>query len=75
MSLPNLLKENERNDDEWKRKARDLINQLTRRLLGQSATVDRPSNPVQSQMHYDLTLLIPIWWDGTQWTNAMGSPV
>lgn len=75
MSLPTLLKPDERNDAEWKRKARDLINQTAQRVLGQGVTADRPERPVTGQQFYDFTLGIPVWFNGTAWTNAAGTIV
>jgi hypothetical protein len=41
---------------------------------GNSAS--RPSAElVAGQTYFDLTLNIPIWWDGTQWVDATGAPV
>lgn len=35
----------------------------------------RPATPFQGQQHYDATLLKPIWWNGTIWTDAAGLAV
>lgn len=71
------LQEEERNQKEWNRKARDTVNSLIRRLAGTGATGERPANPVNGQMYYDLTLKQPIWWNSqdAEWKNAAGTPV
>lgn len=73
MSL--LIKEQERSQQEWNRKARDAVNALIRRLLGVGATGERPANPTDGQMFYDRTLKIPVWWNATDalWKNAAGT--
>ena len=39
-------------------------------------TVDRPINDLYvGLMFFDSTLLIPIWWSGVNWVNAVGSIV
>lgn len=40
-------------------------------------TVNRPTLGTADAgfQYYDLTLRMPIWWDGFNWTNAMGSNV
>ena len=38
-------------------------------------TTARPALPLLGQTFFDTTLGIPIWWDGTQWDNASGTPV
>ncbi len=75
MSL--LLKEAERTQAEWNRKARDTVNALIRRLLGVGATAERPVNPTSGQMFYDVTLGKPIWWNtaGAVWKDAGGTNV
>jgi len=35
----------------------------------------RPDPAILGQQHYDTTLLIPIWWNGTIWTDAAGLAV
>lgn len=39
------------------------------------ATSARPSNPSEGQRYYDNDLGQPIWYNGTNWTDAMGSQV
>lgn len=38
-------------------------------------TASRPAGVQQGSMYFDTDLLIPIWWDGTQWINSVGVPV
>lgn len=38
-------------------------------------TASRPANVQQGSMYFDSDLLIPIWWDGTQWIDALGGVV
>lgn len=37
--------------------------------------IARPPTPFRGQQHYDTVLLIPIWFNGTIWTNAAGVAV
>ena len=37
-------------------------------------TASRPTGVQQGSMYFDTDLLIPIWWDSTQWVNALGVP-
>ncbi len=32
----------------------------------------RPGNPIVGFMYYDTDCLKPIWWNGTEWLNALG---
>jgi len=75
MSL--ILKEQERSQAEWNRKARDVVNMLTRRLLGSGASTARPIGPVDGQAFYDRTLKKPSWWNSEdgEWKDAMGAGV
>jgi hypothetical protein len=38
-------------------------------------TAQRPTSPALSQTYFDMTLDEPIWWDGSGWINAAGTPV
>lgn len=38
-------------------------------------TSSRPSDPTITQAYFDTTLDEPIWWDGSQWIDAMGGAV
>jgi hypothetical protein len=38
-------------------------------------TLQRPATPIMGQYYFDTTLVIPIWWNGTNWTNSAGAPV
>ncbi|KQX18144.1 MULTISPECIES: hypothetical protein [unclassified Sphingomonas] len=75
MSLPPLVKESERDQKEWNRKARDAINRLTRFALGTGATTERPQGPTDGQVFYDRTLKQPIWWNSedAEWKDATGT--
>ncbi len=74
MSL--LIKDSERDQAEWNRKARDGINAVARRLLGSGPTTQRPAKPVTGQMYYDTTLGKPIWRHATGvWKDAGGTAV
>ena len=69
-----LLKDQERSQGEWNRKARDAVNLLIRRVLGTGPSDDRPVNPTDGQIFYDRTLKKPIWWNGDdgEWKDAAG---
>ena len=73
MSL--MLKEQERSQAEWNRKARDVVNVLVRRLLGAGASTSRPVTPTDGQLFYDQTLKKPIWWNSEdgEWKDAVGT--
>ena len=73
MSLPPLIREGEATEASWKRKARDLLNAVARRTLGQGSTAERPRNPDLGTTFYDTTLRKPIWWDGATWRDASGA--
>lgn len=72
-----LIKEEERSQREWNRKARDAVNSLIRRLLGIGATSERPAGPTDGQMFYDRSLKQPIWWNSEdgEWKDAAGTGV
>lgn len=38
-------------------------------------TASRPASPAIAQQYYDTTLGLPIWFNGTDWTNAAGTVV
>ena len=38
------------------------------------ATTARPTSPVKGQSYFDSTLGYPVWYDGTQWVDATGTP-
>lgn len=72
---PPLIKEAERSDQEWKRKTRDALNGVIKRLMGFGPTSERPAGATDGQMYYDRTLKKPIWWntaDG-EWKDAGGT--
>jgi hypothetical protein len=71
------LREEERSQREWNRRARDAVNGLIRRLGGIGLTNARPPIPVDGQMFYDRTLKKPIWWNSedAEWKDAAGAGV
>ena len=71
------LNESEPSQQEWNRKAKDLVNSMLRRLMGVGTTAQRPNNPTNGQMYYDNDLKIPIWWntEDTEWKDAAGTGV
>ena len=71
------LNEAESTQQEWNRKAKDVVNSMLRRLLGQGSTSQRPASPTNGQMFYDNTLKIPIWWNTAdeEWKDAAGAGV
>ncbi|WP_420137726.1 hypothetical protein ACSBM8_00645 [Sphingomonas sp. ASY06-1R] len=74
MSL--LIKDSERGQAEWNRKARDSINAVARRMLGSGPSANRPPKPVVGQMYYDTTLGKPIWRHASGvWRDAGGTVV
>ena len=74
MSL--LIKDSERGQAEWNRKARDSINAVARRMLGSGPSANRPPKPVTGQMYYDTTLGKPIWRHASgAWRDAGGTVV
>ena len=69
-----LVKDGERGQAEWNRKARDGINALNRLLAGSGTTAERPAKAVAGQMYYDTTLGKPIWRHPTGvWKDAAGA--
>ncbi len=36
------------------------------------ATVDRPADPRVGLYYFDTDLNVPVWFNGTNWTNANG---
>lgn len=38
------------------------------------ATAARPSSPEPGQQYFDTTLGYPIWWNGSAWVDATGTP-
>lgn len=39
------------------------------------STGSRPTGPVTGQRFFDITIGLPIWWNGTNWINAAGTIV
>jgi hypothetical protein len=44
-------------------------------IIPSGNTASRPSSPAAGQTYLDLTLNIPIWFNGTNWINASGTSV
>jgi hypothetical protein len=38
-------------------------------------TAQRPIAPAVTQEYFDTTLDEPIWWNGSNWINAMGTNI
>lgn len=72
MSLPALLKEAEATDAGWKRRVRDLVNQITKRTMDNGPTGARPRNPETGTFYFDTALAKPVWWAGSGWVDATG---
>ncbi|HWI85708.1 MAG TPA: hypothetical protein VNT42_05210 [Sphingomonas sp.] len=71
-----LIKEDERGQAEWNRKARDSINALTRLVSGSGTTAERPARAVTGQIYYDTTIGKPIWRHASGvWKDAAGATV
>lgn len=68
-----FIKESERDQGEWNRKAKDAVNALSRRLTQDGATAARPVAPRRGDMFYDWSLGFPVWFNGTDWTDATGT--
>lgn len=70
-----LIREDERSQREWNRKARDAVNSIIRRLPGNGTTGERPANPLDGQMFYDRSLKRPVWWNSQdgEWKDAAGT--
>lgn len=69
------LREEERNQREWNRKARDAVNGLIRRVTAAGSTASRPASPIDGQIYYDRTLKQPVWWNAEdgEWKDAGGN--
>jgi hypothetical protein len=69
------LREEERSQKEWNRRARDVVNGLIRRLTGVGDSSSRPPSPIDGQMYYDRTLKQPLWWNSedAEWKDAGGT--
>jgi hypothetical protein len=40
-----------------------------------NTTANRPTSPVNGEMFFDTTLGVPIWYDGSNWIDAIGNVV
>lgn len=49
-----------------------LVNRKYVNLNGTTAL--RPTSPSVGQFYFDTTLGFPVWWDGSDWVDATGSP-
>lgn len=54
---------------------KNLIDQDTSLLLQANVTASRPTASQIGQRYFDTTLGIPIWWNGSNWINAVGTIV
>lgn len=44
-------------------------------VTGSGTTANRPTSALYvGKFYFDLTLNIPVWYDGTQWVDAAGVP-
>ncbi len=43
--------------------------------LAASGGASRPSSPVLYQCYFDITINKPIWWNGSNWVDALGETV
>lgn len=86
---PTILRITELDDDDILYVVRpgEAVGQRARRILGSDlkasvyrppygVTLDRPTpGPTEvGAMYFDTDLGHPIWWDGTAWVDAEGSP-
>lgn len=74
MSLPPLVPMTGTASEDWGRKVANLLNLVTNRTQGVGTTAQRPRNPVTGLVYFDTTLSKPVWWSGTRWNDANGSP-
>ena len=75
MSLP-ALPPNEASPVQWQRKAASLVNALSRLFQAAGASADRPTAGLfVNQQYFDRDLGRPIWWNGSGWVDAAGTPV
>lgn len=74
MSIRQLLP-SERDGEEWRKRARNTVNQIVRRVGGDGPTADRPLNPAEWTFFGDDTLGKPIWWYNGAWRDATGAAV
>jgi hypothetical protein len=44
-------------------------------VTNNGATGDRPVSPITGQFFFDLTLGLPIWFNGSNWVDAQGNVV
>lgn len=54
----------------------DALQVVNRKYVTLNGTTGlRPTAPVTGQFYYDITLGIPIWWNGSNWKDAAGNTV
>lgn len=54
----------------------DIKEKIIRKASCHQITVSsRPTNPTVGEHYYDTTIHKPIWWSGTNWTDALGNNV
>lgn len=55
------------------------VQQITFAVSRSGSTVSRPTSTAPAMWvgrpYFDTDLNYPIWWDGTQWVDATGTPV
>lgn len=74
MSLP-VLPTSEASPVQWQRKAAALINAVARLFQAAGPTADRPTLSLfVNQQYFDTDLGRPIWWNGSAWIDATGTP-
>ena len=44
-------------------------------ILEQETTSNRPPTPLKGQIFYDTSINKPIWYNGSQWTDALGNTI
>lgn len=54
----------------------DALSTVNRRFVtNNGTTANRPPSPIIGQYYLDTTLGVPVWWNGTNWINSVGTPV
>ena len=54
----------------------DVKERIVRKASCHQITISsRPTNPTVGEHYYDTTIHKPIWWSGTNWTDALGNNV
>jgi hypothetical protein len=50
-----------------------LLRDFVQSLVSIGPSSERPIDPPVGFQFYDTDLLQPIWWNGTEWTDALGN--